>query len=218
MLNLTVLGEAYQVGLDDLGLDSYVLAARKREQMQHRRAVLMEDVYQRDATTVRLGPADAAHNQTRKRDKEVPRQTRDTALPKPPPAPIDWVEIAQSGRVWEFIEGEDFSGQALSFRARAKTAARKLGVDFESVETQRGGKAVLKILAFMMATGHRPEAGARAKSTPTTDKRPGLIDGDELAGQLALGRVSEQAERDAHGATAARPSRRSVLPDPPAGA
>jgi hypothetical protein len=52
-LDLTVLGEAYQVGLDDLGLDSYVLAPRERERMQHRRAVSMEDVYQRDGRSAR---------------------------------------------------------------------------------------------------------------------------------------------------------------------
>jgi hypothetical protein len=52
-LDLTVLGEAYQVGLDDLGMESYVLAPREREQMHHRRAVSMEDVYQRDGSTAR---------------------------------------------------------------------------------------------------------------------------------------------------------------------
>lgn len=52
-LDLTVLGEAYQVGLDDPGLESYVLAPRERERMQHRRAVSMEDVYQRDGRTAR---------------------------------------------------------------------------------------------------------------------------------------------------------------------
>ena len=52
-LDLTVLGEAYQVGLDDPGLESYVLAPRERERMQHRRAVRMEDVYERDGRTAR---------------------------------------------------------------------------------------------------------------------------------------------------------------------
>jgi hypothetical protein len=47
-LDLTVLGDAYQVGLADLGLESYVLASSERERMQHRRAVSLEDVYQRD--------------------------------------------------------------------------------------------------------------------------------------------------------------------------
>jgi hypothetical protein len=204
--------EAYQVGLDDVGLDSYVLAPREREQMQHRRALLMEAVYQRDRRTARSGPADAVRKANKKEVPEVPRPTRDTALPKPPPPPIDWVKIAQSGRVWEFIEGEDFTGQASSFRARAKTAARKLGVDFESVETQRGGKTVLKILAFMMDTERQPEAGARAQSTPATDERTGLLEVDELAGQLALGGLSSQDDRDAESAAPARPSRRSVLP------
>jgi hypothetical protein len=104
----------------------------------------------------------------------VPKQTRETSLPKAPPAPIDWVKIAQSGRVWEFIEGDDFTGQVSSFRARAKTAARKVGVDFESAEMQRGGKAVLKILAFMMETERRPQAGAREPATSPADPAAAL--------------------------------------------
>ena len=52
-LDLTVLGEAYEVSLGDLGLERYVLAPHEREQMQHRRAVSAEDVYQRDGTAVR---------------------------------------------------------------------------------------------------------------------------------------------------------------------
>jgi hypothetical protein len=51
-LDLTVLHEAYGVGLDDLGLDSYVLAPRERQQMHHRRAARMEDMYQRDGSPV----------------------------------------------------------------------------------------------------------------------------------------------------------------------
>lgn len=52
-LDLRVLGEAYEVSLDKLGLESYVLSPREREQMQHRRAVRLEDVYQRDGKTAR---------------------------------------------------------------------------------------------------------------------------------------------------------------------
>jgi hypothetical protein len=52
-LDLTALGQTYQVPLGDLGLESYVLAPREREQMQHRRAVRMEDVYQRDGRSAR---------------------------------------------------------------------------------------------------------------------------------------------------------------------
>ncbi len=93
----------------------------------------------------------------------MPRQTRETALPKAPPPPIDWEKIAQSGRVWEFIEGEDFTGKASSFRARAKTAARKIGVDFESHEVQRGEQTVLKVLAFMVERSKaEPDAPAAA--------------------------------------------------------
>jgi hypothetical protein len=80
----------------------------------------------------------------------MPRITKETALPKPA-AQIDWVKIAKSGKVWDFIEGEDFTGKTASYRARKKTEARKVGVDFESVETQRANKTVLKILAFPIA-------------------------------------------------------------------
>jgi hypothetical protein len=141
----------------------------------------------------------------------VPRQTKDTALPKPPPAPIEWVKIAQSGRVWEFIEGEDFTGQASSFRARAKTAARKLGVDFDSAETQRGGKAVLKILAFVMSAKRAPEAAARAQSMAGTDRRAGRGEVGELVDQLALDALSGADERDGQAASPVRP-RGSELP------
>jgi hypothetical protein len=100
----------------------------------------------------------------------VPRQTRETALPKPPAPPIDWEKIAQSGRVWEFIEGEDFTGKASSFRARAKTAARKSGVDFESAEVQRGDQTVLKVLAsFMVADGRGDEPDAAPAGTGAAD-------------------------------------------------
>lgn len=52
-LDLTVLGEAYEVGLADLGLERYVLAPHEREPMQHRRAVSAEDVYRCDGSAVR---------------------------------------------------------------------------------------------------------------------------------------------------------------------
>jgi len=99
----------------------------------------------------------------------VPRQTKDTALPKPPAPPIDWVKIAQSGRVWEFIEGEDFTGKASSFRARAKTAARKRGVDFDSAEVKRGDKVVLKVLAHLMSGERQAQASASADSESNAD-------------------------------------------------
>jgi hypothetical protein len=99
----------------------------------------------------------------------VPRQTKETALPKPPAPPIDWVKIARSGRVWEFIEGEDFTGKASSFRARAKTAARKLGVDFDSAEVKRGDKTVLKVLAHLMSGEQRAQASASADAGSDAD-------------------------------------------------
>jgi hypothetical protein len=105
----------------------------------------------------------------------VPRQTRDTTLPKPPPPPIDWEKIAQSGRVWEFIEGEDFTGKASSFRARAKTAARRCGVDFESAEVERGGKTVLKILATVMEPGSDPRVDDTGESRVAA-VAPGAMD------------------------------------------
>jgi len=52
-LDLTVLGEAYEVSLVDLGLSGYLLGPHEREQMQHGRAVSGEDVYRRDGTAVR---------------------------------------------------------------------------------------------------------------------------------------------------------------------
>lgn len=52
-LDLSVLGAAYEVSLEKLGLDSYVLASGEREQMQHRRAARREDVYQRGGRTAR---------------------------------------------------------------------------------------------------------------------------------------------------------------------
>jgi hypothetical protein len=52
-LDLTVLGDAYQVSPAALGPARYVLAPHEREQMQHRREVSAEDVYRRDGTAVR---------------------------------------------------------------------------------------------------------------------------------------------------------------------
>jgi hypothetical protein len=79
------------------------------------------------------------------------------------------VKIARSGRVWEFIEGEDFTGKASSFRARAKTAARKLGVDFDSAEVKRGDKTVLKVLAHLMSGEQRAQASASADAGSDAD-------------------------------------------------
>ena len=70
--------------------------------------------------------------------------------------------------MWEFIEGEDFTGSAANFRARAKTAARRQGVDFNSVQRQRGDKAVLKILAFMMPVERPTEAAIAPAVAPMT--------------------------------------------------
>ena len=106
----------------------------------------------------------------------MPKQTRETALPKPPAPPIEWVKIAQSGRVWEFIEGDDFTGKASSFRARAKTAARKLGVDFDSTEVQRGEVTVLKVLAFMVSDRRQgePAAAPAAHDAEADDAAAGI--------------------------------------------
>jgi hypothetical protein len=89
----------------------------------------------------------------------MPRQTRETELPKPPAAPLDWVKIAESGKVWDFIEGEDFAGKVESFRARKKTEARKAGVDFDSREVVKNGITTLKIKAHLVT--HRRVSRAR---------------------------------------------------------
>ena len=47
-LDLTTLGEVYEVSSADLGLSSYVLAPHERKQMQRRSAVSAEDIYSRD--------------------------------------------------------------------------------------------------------------------------------------------------------------------------
>ena len=52
-LDLSVLGEVYEIPLERLGLESYVLPPAERRQMQHTRAVSGEDVYRRDGRAVR---------------------------------------------------------------------------------------------------------------------------------------------------------------------
>lgn len=95
----------------------------------------------------------------------MPKRTRETELPRPTAAPLDWKTIAGSGKVWDFIEGEDFNGKVASFRARLKTAARKSGVDFDSVEVRRHGTRILKVKAFLPeespphAEKRKPETG-----------------------------------------------------------
>jgi hypothetical protein len=105
----------------------------------------------------------------------MPRKTKETALPKPAAPHIDWVTIAGSGRVWEFREGEDFTGKLASFRARKKTEARKAGIDFDSVEAQRAGKSILKILAFPITSNPATAAPAKARraiAKVTTEREP----------------------------------------------
>ncbi len=82
----------------------------------------------------------------------MPQQTRETALPKPPAAPLNWKKIARSGKVWNFIEGDDFKGKPETYKARLKTAARKEGVDFDSTVVEIDAKKVLKVLAFQTAS------------------------------------------------------------------
>lgn len=93
----------------------------------------------------------------------MPRQTRETELPKAPAQPLDWVKIAESGKVWDFIEGEDFTGKVESFRSRKKTEARKAGVDFDSREVVKNGTTTLKIKAYLLT--QEPVSDARAKSS-----------------------------------------------------
>jgi len=92
----------------------------------------------------------------------VPKQTRETELPKPPAPPLDWVKVAESGKVWDFFEGDDFNGKPETYKARLKTAARKAGVDFDSTVIEKSGKKVLKVLAFKMAD-ERPGATPAAQ-------------------------------------------------------
>ena len=54
-LDVTVLGELYEIPLESLGLRSYVLDPRERQQMQHGRGPTLEDIYQRDGSS----PADS---------------------------------------------------------------------------------------------------------------------------------------------------------------
>lgn len=101
----------------------------------------------------------------------MPRQTRDTELPKPPAPPLDWAKIAESGKVWEFVEGEDFEGKVGGFRSRKKTEARKAGFDFEYREVQRDGKVVLKFKAFPLADSNGAGASSAASAETPGEKR-----------------------------------------------
>ena len=66
-------------------------------------------------------------------------------------------------------EGPGLHREGWSFRACVKTAARKLGVDFGSVEARRGGRAVL---SFMEETERRPKParGRSRRRQPTREK------------------------------------------------
>jgi hypothetical protein len=99
----------------------------------------------------------------------MPRQTRETELPKPPAAPLDWPQIAHSGKVWDFTEGEDFTGKASSYRARLKTAARKAGVDFDSREITKNGRTILKVKAFRLTEKPVRPVNSQPAETPELD-------------------------------------------------
>lgn len=95
----------------------------------------------------------------------MPRKTRETSLPKPPPAPLDWKKIAKSGTVWDFVKGEDgdFTGKPETYKGRLKTEARKVGVDFESTVVEKNGVTILKVLAFEMNGGGKGDKPAAAQ-------------------------------------------------------
>ncbi len=112
----------------------------------------------------------------------MPRQTRETQLPKAPAPALDWMKVASSGKVWEFVEGEDFTGKPVSYRARLKTLARKAAVDFNSVEVERSGRKILKVKAFLLPETNAPQA--------TRKDDPGQT-------QLAFAAVETGGERDA---------------------
>ena len=52
-LDLSVLGEVYEIPLELLGIESYLLAPQQRRQMQHGRELSIEDVYARDGKRAR---------------------------------------------------------------------------------------------------------------------------------------------------------------------
>ena len=186
-LDLSVLGAAYEVDLETLNVDSYVLSPREREQMQHRRTLRAEDPDQRNGTTIPRRPKNATRKAKGKakgiKKRKASRPTRTAARRSTFPLSIDWEQIARSGVVWEFIQGEDFNGNASNFRKRAKTAARKNGVDFDSVETHRTGKAVLKILAYMINDEPQPQTATPTPTTGATDASPS---GPAVSTQLRL--------------------------------
>jgi hypothetical protein len=78
------------------------------------------------------------------------------------------MKVAQSGKVWDFFEGDDFTGKPETYKTRLKTAARKAGVDFNSTVVERSGKKVLKVLAFEM-TGERAAAAPTAEPDANPD-------------------------------------------------
>lgn len=53
LLDLQVLGEAYEIPLERLGIPSYVLLPAQRQRMQHGRETSMEDIYQQDGRASR---------------------------------------------------------------------------------------------------------------------------------------------------------------------
>jgi len=147
-LDLSVLGEAYEIPLERLGVQDWLVPAAQRQQLR-------DDHTTRVDQPGRRGPGRPRGNAARQ------SRTPETSLPASPAQRLDWVRLAESGHVWEFVEGQDFKGSAANFRARKKTEARKSGVDFNSTEVQRNGKTVLKVLAFKIPDG-------AAQDTPPT--------------------------------------------------
>lgn len=166
-LDLSVLGDIYEVPLERLGLDKWKLTPAERNQMRHRGPTSISNISQPGSPR----PRGSGPRGTRQESDAMPRMTEWRELPKPSRPKIDWVAIAESERVWEFVEGVDFKGSVENFRARKKTEARRVGVDFNSRRKQRSGKTVLLVLAFKLSVA--PERG-RPPTENESDEDDGL--------------------------------------------
>jgi hypothetical protein len=124
----------------------------------------------------------------------MPKLTRETELPKPAAVPPDWAKIAESGKVWDFIEGEDFTGKVSSYRARLRTAARKSGVDFDSREVQKNGRTILKLKAFRLTEKPLRPVKSQSAGEPEPAQKPELDVGQT---QLELASIDAGSDRAA---------------------
>lgn len=136
-LDLRVLDEVYEIPLERLGLQDWLVPAAQRQQLRQHHTTRADQPGGR-------GPGRPRGDAARVRRTPEPRFSAS------PAQRLDWVRIAESGHVWEFVEGKDFRGSAKNFCARKRTEARAAGVDFKSAEVQRNGRTVLKVLAYKL--------------------------------------------------------------------